>query len=43
MGFYELHGFKSFRYPILKPIKKPTAKLPMNGRREIKPTSHDAA
>jgi hypothetical protein len=32
-----------YAYPIFKPSKKPTKKLPMNGSREIKPTSHDNA
>ena len=32
-----------FRYPSLKPRKKPTAKLPMNGISAINPTSHEAA
>jgi len=32
-----------FRYPSLKPSKKPAKKLPMKGKRDIKPTSHVAA
>lgn len=43
MRVYGFHGFKQFRYPILNPSKKPRAKLPMKGRTEINPTSHDAA
>jgi len=30
-------------YPSLKPSRKPTMKLPMNGNKDIKPTSQEKA